>query len=87
MGGAQIPENTIKEGLTLAHEEVKKIVIEKKGIEQEVVQIRREEVKESVTKGKMQVETVEVRQEEVREKGTSDVDISDMPALVFDDDE
>lgn len=28
MGGAQIPENTIKEGLTLAHEEVKKIVEE-----------------------------------------------------------
>jgi len=71
----------------IVNEEVKKVVIEKKGVEQEVVQIRREEVKESVAKGKMQVETVEVRQEEVREKGTSDVDISDMPQLIFDDDE
>ncbi len=73
----------------VVNEQVKKVVIEKKGIEQEVVQIRREEVKESLSKGKMQVEkTVEVIQEEVKVTGTGDdEDISGMPQLCFDDDE
>ena len=73
---------------TSAHKELIKPVEVKKVVVEEVVQIRKEEVKTSVSKGgKMQIETtVEVR-EEVKEKGLSDVDISDMPALVFDDDE